>query len=187
MQFILSNEWYFNWEFSLLDWISEHRIEWLNSVMKFISFLGNKGWLWIVIALVLLAWPKYRKTGLKMALSLIIMTVVGNMILKPWVARVRPYEINTAMELLVAKLSSYSFPSGHTYGSFAGAVVLLLNHKKIGIPAVILAALIGFSRMYLYVHFPTDVLAGMVLGIVTAIAANWIINRIYEKRGMKTC
>ena len=174
--------WYFEWEFKLLDRIYELHTPVLDGFMKFVSFLGNKGWFWILLTLLFIAMPKYRRTGFKMAVSLVLMTVIGNMIIKPLVGRVRPYEVNTAVELIVAKLSSYSFPSGHTFGSFAAAVVLFINHKKIGIPALVLAVLIGFSRMYLYVHFPTDVLAGAVFGVITAVIAEITVNCISKRK-----
>jgi undecaprenyl-diphosphatase len=96
-------------------------------------------------------------------------------------ARIRPCDINTAISLLISRPLDYSFPSGHTMSSFAAAMVLFLTNKKIGIPALILAAFISLSRLYLYVHFPTDVLAGAVLGILFAhLSIKIIDNKISE-------
>ena len=169
-------------ELPVLDWISEHlHCGFLDAVMPAITFLGNGGWFWIAIAAVMLIFKKTRKTGLMMGVALICGLLVGNLFLKPVVARIRPYEYNEAIQLLIKTPHDYSFPSGHTLASFEGAVVLLLREKKyIGIPAVVLAALIAFSRMYLYVHYPTDVLAGALLGTAFALIAVRVVNMAYD-------
>jgi undecaprenyl-diphosphatase len=81
--------------------------------------------------------------------------------------------------LLIEAPTDYSFPSGHTIASFEAATVLLIRHKKWGIMAMVLAVLIAFSRLYLYVHYPTDVLSSIVLGIGIAFAANYFVNQGY--------
>ena len=101
-----------------------------------------------------------------MAIALSLGFIFGNLLLKPLVGRIRPYDITPNINMLVNALSDYSFPSGHTLSSFAVATVILCFNKKIGIFAMIIATLIGFSRLYLYVHFPTDVLCGAILGIL---------------------
>lgn len=166
------------WEFHLLDWIHHNlHSDLLTAVMRVITTLGDYGLLWILLALILLAIPKTRRCGLAMALSLILCAILGNLLLKPLVARVRPYDVNTAIELFIPRLNDFSFPSGHTYSSFAGAVVLLCYYKKTGIVSLILAALIAFSRLYFYVHYPTDVLVGMLMGIGFALLSVWLVRR----------
>ena len=99
--------------------------------------------------------------------------ITGNMILKPLVARLRPFTVNTAVELLIPPPADFSFPSGHTYASFASSTAILRNNRRIGSCALVLAILIAFSRLYLYVHYPTDVLFGILLGIL----AGWLGNQ----------
>lgn len=117
------------------------------------------------------------------AASLVGSVVVNNLFLKNVVARTRPYEVVEGLTRLIEKQSDYSFPSGHTAASFAAAVILFLQlPKKYGIPALILAVLISFSRLYLGVHYPTDVLAGAVSGTLIALAVHWI----FEKKKKST-
>lgn len=135
-------------------------MDWL---MKALSIIGNAGFVWIVIALILIAVKKYRRTGFMMAAGLILGLIIGNLVLKNVIARPRPCWLDEGIPLLISKPADYSFPSGHTLASFVSAFVLLGESKKIGIPALIVAILIAFSRMYLFVHFPTDILGGILL------------------------
>ena len=119
-----------------------------------------------------------------MAAALLMGLVVCNIILKPLVGRIRPFDyellhFGKVIPLLIEAPTDFSFPSGHTIASAEAAGVLLLHDKRLGIPAAILAALIAFSRLYLYVHYPTDVLAALVLGIGIALLANHVINKGY--------
>ena len=167
----------------ILDWIAEHlRCPFLDTIMPPITHLGDAGAVWILLALVLLCLPKYRKTGMKVALALALGLLVCNVTLKPLVARMRPFDyqllfFGKEIQLLIPAPTDFSFPSGHTNASFAAATAVLLCHRKIGVPAMILAALIAFSRLYLYVHYPTDVLASMVLGAAVAFLSNDLINK----------
>lgn len=117
-----------------------------------------------------------------MGLALIFCLLIGNVTLKPLIARPRPYSYFPDMTLLVAPLADFSFPSGHTFASFAAATALFLHHKKVGIAAYILAVIIAFSRLYFYVHFPTDVAAGMILGIFSGWAAYKIMQTAASKK-----
>jgi len=117
------------------------------------------------LAILLLIIPKTRRCGLAMAISLALCGIFGNLLLKPLIARTRPYDVNTAIELLIPRLTDFSFPSGHTYSSFAGAVVLLCYYRKTGIAALLLAICISFSRLYFYVHYPTDIIVGILMGV----------------------
>ena len=171
-----------NFELNMLDWIQTNmQSAFSDWFFPLITKLGDAGIFWILVAAVMLIFPKTRKTGAMMGLALVFGLIVCNMTLKPLIARIRPYDVNTAVTLIVEKMHDFSFPSGHTTASFEGAVVLLMRDKRLGIPAMILAVLIAFSRLYLYVHFPTDVLAGAVLGTLFAVLAVYLVNQICEK------
>lgn len=180
MQYIAQN--FLQIEFQILDWIAGLRTEWLDTLIPILSAFGNDGIGWIIVAVILTCIPKYRKAGLTMGLALIFCLLIGNMTLKPLIARPRPYSYFPEMTLLIAPLSDFSFPSGHTFASFASATALYLHHKRLGIAAYILAAIIAFTRLYLYVHFPSDVLAGLLLGIVSGWVAYHITTAIQHKR-----
>ncbi len=169
-----------NADFAILDWIAEHlRNPILDFLMPIITRLGDEGIFWIAVALVLLIFPKTRKTGAMMGVAMLLGLLIGNLTLKPLIARVRPYNIKEGIELLVAPLSSYAFPSGHTLVCFEAATVLMLRHRKPwGIISLVAAILVGFSRMYLYVHYPTDVLGGILLGVLFGFCGVWFINAI---------
>ena len=167
------------WEFNLLDQIQQHLAnDFLNALVPRISSLGDVGLIWIALSILLLLFPKTRKAGLASGIALLFMLITGNMILKPLVARLRPFTVNTAVELLIPPPTDFSFPSGHTYASFASASAIFRNNRKIGIPALILASLIAFSRLYLYVHYPTDVLFGILFGILEGWIGILISNRV---------
>ena len=175
----------------ILDWIAEHlRCSLLDALMPAITHLGDAGILWIVLAVLFLILPKYRKAGLTMAVSLLIGLLVCNVTLKPLVARMRPFDyqllhFGKEIPLLIARPHDFSFPSGHTNASFAAAVALLLHHRRLGICAMLPAVLIAFSRLYLYVHYPTDVLTSVILGSGTAFLAYFLVNKgttLYENK-----
>ena len=177
-----------NIDFMILDFIQKHmRCEMLDAVMPVITALGNGGIIWIAMTAILLCFPKTRRLGAGMAVSLALEAVLCNVILKPLAARTRPFDIRTEIVLLIARPHDYSFPSGHTGAAFAAAAALYFGKSCGWIPAGILAVLMGFSRLYLYVHYPTDVLGGALLGIITG----WMSVRFFEKadclRGERKC
>ena len=153
----------------------------LDAVMPAVTSLGNGGLVWIAVALILTAVKKYRVAGIAVLIALILNLLIGNVILKPLIARVRPCDINTAVKLLIPRPTDYSFPSGHTLSSFAAATVIFLRDKRFGTAALILASLIAFSRLYLYVHYPTDVLAGIVIGIAIGFFSYYATDKITKK------
>ena len=151
-------------ELSVLHFIQSLRSDELDQLMLFISSLGNFGAIWIALAALLLILTGFRRSGLAVSFALLIDFVAVNLILKPLVGRERPCDINVPEDMLLACLSDHSFPSGHTAAAFAAAVALLVCHKKAGLFALILALVMGFSRLYLFVHYPSDVIAGALLG-----------------------
>lgn len=172
-----------SFDFKILDYIQgAFKCPFLDRVMPVITHLGSLGILWIIITVIMLFTKKYRKTGVTSGIALLLSLLICNLLIKPAVARIRPYEINTLITLLVEPLSDYSFPSGHTTAAFAASVAVLLRKKRvIGIPMLIISVLIAFSRLYLYVHFPSDVFFGMLLGITFAITAYFITNSVYKR------
>ena len=143
-------------EFQILDALQKIHTPILDKCMAAITSLGNAGIIWIILAAVLLIYPKTRKTGIIVVAALIVDLILCNVILKNLIARTRPYDINTAVQIIIAKPHDYSFPSGHTAASFASVAALYLAGAKKGWKiAGVLAVLIAFSRVYFYVHFPT--------------------------------
>lgn len=170
-------------ELRFLDFLQTIHTPLLDKILAFITSLGNAGIIWIVLAVVLLILPKTRKAGIIVAAALLMDLILCNLILKNLVARVRPYDVNTAIAILIKKPLDFSFPSGHTAASFAAMTALFLaKMKKAWIAALILAVLIAFSRLYFYVHYPTDVLGGAVVGILSGIIGYAIVEKIDKRR-----
>lgn len=180
-----------NFDLPILDWIAEYLwCPFLDAVMPVVTHLGDGGILWIALAVILLCLPKHRRTGFAMGAALLMGLLVCNLWLKPMIGRLRPFDYqlqcyDRVIPLLIKAPADPSFPSGHTIASFEASTVLLLHRKKWGIPAMLLAILIGFSRLYLYVHYPTDVIASVVLGTGIAFLAHFLVNKgysLYNKR-----
>lgn len=172
-------DWIQNTDWAVLHWIHDTlRCGIMDFLMPKITTLGNGGAIWIAAAAAMTASKKYRKWGIAMFAALAAGVLVGNVALKPLIARARPCWLES-VPLLIATPTDYSFPSGHTLSSVIGAYMLTAANRKFGWAAIPLAALIGFSRLYLYVHFPTDVLAsaviGTVIGMVTVLTARKVI------------
>lgn len=169
-----------------LDWTILHGIQdslrcgFLDFVMPKITTLGNGGAIWIILAVCLMISHKYRKYGFVMISALAVGALIGNVCIKPLVARARPCWIES-VSLLIQNPRDYSFPSGHTLSSVIGAVVLTAANRKFGWFAIPLAALIAFSRLYLYVHFPSDVLTAAVMGVIIGVAVVKLANRFILK------
>lgn len=178
------NVFYWDWEFSWLYAIQQLHNPVLDKLMILLSTLGDGGILWIALGLLLL-WPKrYRSTGIQMLVSIAITFIIGNLVLKNVVMRARPCMIDTTILPLIRVPGDYSFPSGHSMNGFTAAVALFCNQKKWGIPAIALAALIAFSRLYNFVHFPTDVMFGMLLGTTVAVVVCTIFRKKCQKESL---
>lgn len=174
-----------DWEFDFLYAIQSIRTPFLDKVMALLSTLGNAGALWIVIGVVLCISKKYRRGGLQMLSAELLSFIVGNLILKNMVDRLRPCQIDETVNLIVTIPFDSSFPSGHTLNGITAAVTLMFIDKRMGIPALALAILIAFSRMYNFMHFPTDVLAGAVLGVISAVFVNYLFKRAGKREVTK--
>ena len=165
-------------ELQFLDGIQKIHTPILDQVMRFVTSLGNASVVWILLAIVLLLIPKTRKGGVVLLAALCIEIILCNGILKNLFARTRPYEVNQAVRLFITRPKDYSFPSGHTAAAFAAVTALYLAKvKKVWQCALILAVLIAFSRMYFYVHYPTDILGGALLGIISGLTGYWMVKR----------
>lgn len=174
-----------SFEFTLLDALQALRCPVLDALAVFFDQAGAHGEIWIAFTAVLLAFRRTRRAGLAMALALGLYMLAGHCALKPLFARPRPCDVNTAITILVKRPHGHSFPSGHTASAFAAAFALWLQNRKLGVPALVLAAFIAFTRLYLYVHFPTDVLGGLVLGLALGALALWIVDKLANKSKKK--
>ncbi|MCQ2354057.1 MAG: phosphatase PAP2 family protein [Clostridia bacterium] len=180
----------YTFDYSVLNWIQENlQSAFTDGFMSFVTHFGDGGVLWIGLSALFLCFRKTRKAGFVMGLALFFGLIVGNVTLKPLIARVRPYEnaeyadlIRITKDMLLIKAPvDYSFPSGHSLSCFEASVGLFICNKKIGTPAIILAVFVAFSRLYLYVHYFTDVAVGAVLGTGFAIASYFIVNALEPK------
>ncbi len=159
-------------DLAIVSWFAEHHTPFLDSIMPWVTHLGDGGFIWILLTLLLLIFPKTRKIGVMCAVALLLMAFSSSLI-KNLVARPRPYTHLPELVLLIPPEKSFSFPSGHTAASFAFAFSVWLNNRRWGWAALVGAMLIAFSRLYLSVHYPTDVLGGILLGALCALAARW--------------
>ena len=154
----------------------------LDGIMKFLSAINNHGEVWLAAALIMLLMPKYRRTGVGVLAALLLEVLLCTLFLKPLVGRIRPFTANPSAQLIIPPPEDFSFPSGHTASSFAAATAIFLQNRRLGTAAFILAAVIGFSRIYLYVHYPTDVWFGAVFGVLAAMLSNIAIGKIASKK-----
>lgn len=165
-------------DFMVLEYIREHlRNGFLDNIMPVVTAFGNMGMFWVVVALIISAKRKYRKCSITMMIGMILGVILGNFVVKNIVRRDRPCWINEIGDMLIANPQDFSFPSGHTMSSFIAATILFYYDKRLGVPSFGVALLIAFSRMYLYVHFPTDIIGGAMLGVGIAIMTVSLTNR----------
>ena len=164
-------------ELEILHAIQGIRSDVLDQIMIFFTTLGNGGLIWIALGVVLSIIPKTRKCGLTILGSIVLTFVLGNLILKNLIGRARPFTVDSSVSLIIPQPKEFSFPSGHTMNGFTSATALFLYYRKTGIAALLLAATIAFSRMYLFVHYPTDILGGIILGVFDA----WLVYTFVNK------
>ncbi len=157
-------------DFSVLYMIKTLRCTFLDVVMPFLSALNNHGEIWILVGLTLVCTKRYRTAGICVLTGLLLGLIFGNGLLKNLIARPRPCWLHPDVPLLIPVPDDYSFPSGHTLSSFIAAFLLAKTDKRFGYFAIPFASVIAFSRLYMFVHFPTDILGGIVLAAVIAFA-----------------
>ncbi|MDO5853114.1 MAG: phosphatase PAP2 family protein [Thermoplasmata archaeon] len=162
-------------ELDILEWL-QGAAPALNDVMVAITTVSTYAAVWLILAFLLTCSKEYRRAGYAVIVSVVVAWILADFVIKPLVGRERPYEV-TGFDILVSAASTSSFPSGHTAFSFAAATAVFIHNRKWGIPALVFAALVGISRMYLYMHWPTDVLAGALLGIAAAYLCVWFLSR----------
>lgn len=158
----------------VLLWIQDYlRVSITTPFWKFITLLGNGGWFWILVSVLLIFLKKTRYVGVTALVSIMMGFIVTNLILKNVIARPRPFDVTSAVIPLITKPADFSFPSGHTCASFSAALVYYrMLPKKYGISALLLASMIAFSRLYLGVHYPSDITGGIAIAfIVSSLAA----------------
>lgn len=165
-------------ELQILDMIQQIRSPFLDSFMTIISTLGNRGVIWILMTVILFFRPKDRKIGIMILVALLLNMLLCNALIKPLVGRVRPCDVNWAIDLLVRRPLDKSFPSGHTSAAFAVTTALLFSkYRKWGWFHFVFSLVLAFSRLYLYVHYPTDVLVGAVLGTMCGFFAYYFVEK----------
>ena len=142
---------------------------------------GSYGQLWVIVAVLLLVFKKTRRAGASVLLAYLMVFLLGQIVLKNLVSRPRPCQIDQAFALLVARPSSSSFPSTHSAWAFGAATAIFMGHRKLGAAAFVVAALIAFSRMYMFLHFPTDVLFGAAMGIALGVLASRVAKALWKK------
>lgn len=170
----------------ILEWIANNlHNPILDKIFIILTTLGDNGFIWIIIALILLITKKYKKVGFLILCALLLNLILVNGLLKNIVQRARPFDAVPTVKLLISKPSSFSFPSGHTSSAFAAVGVIVPMMKKYRRYFIGLGLLIAFSRMYLFVHYPTDILGGVVMGILCAKIVLILVEIIYSRIKIK--
>ncbi len=162
-------------ELEILDWI-HGASPMLDIPMLAVTLVSTYALIWFVIAFLMTCTDRNRRIGIAIIVSLVVTFIVVDVLVKPCIGRIRPFEF-TDIQLIVDTPRSYSFPSGHSAYAFAGATVIAYYNRRWGIVALIFAAIVGFSRLYLYVHWPTDVIAGAIVGSAIALFCIWFLSR----------
>lgn len=174
--------WVTNIDWSILYGIQQHiRCAFLDAVMPLITMLGNAGIVWIAAAVAMMITKKYRRTGVLMGVGMILGIIIGNLFIKNLAARERPCWLDESVLMLIKIPRDFSFPSGHTLASAISTTVLIFADKRFAFAAVPLTLLIAFSRLYLFVHFPSDVFCGALLGVLLGITAWFAGGKAYDK------
>ena len=172
----------------VLLFIQDHlRFAEITPAVVFLTKLGNGGFIWIVLSILLLFPKKTRRAGVLSLLALLASLCVTNFFLKNYVARIRPYEVIPGLNCLVEKATDWSFPSGHASAAFASAVVIYKSRpKRLGVPCLILAFVISLSRLYVGIHYPSDVICGMIIGTLIGLILFWMFGeKKYKKKARR--
>lgn len=168
-----------NFDISVLDWIQANlRCGFLDSFLVILNYVMTSGILWIAIGVVMLFFRKTRAAGIILLAALAFVFLTGDVLLKHVISRPRPFTVNTDINLLMPKPNGSSFPSTHSGLAAAATTVLLAKKRAFGYAALVLTICIAFSRMYLYFHYPTDVLCGLLLGVLSGLLMLWIAKKM---------
>lgn len=161
----------------LFELVSSLSNSFMDYFFKFFTYLGNAGMVWIIAGLAMLFFQKTRRVGCCMLVCLALTFLLNDIIIKPIIHRARPFVADPTIKLLITAPGGYSFPSGHTAAAFSSSTAIFLHNKKYGLGAYLLALLIGVSRIYLFAHYPTDVICGLILGIICGV----VFTRLYDR------
>ncbi len=164
------------WELGVLEFLDSVHKSALDQVMVGITYSATSGLVWFVLGFLMTRSPGWRRCGVSVVVSVALAYIIVDIILKPLVCRERPFSVED-FDLLIPAPGTWSFPSGHTAPAFAGATAIFIHSRRWGCLALVYAALVGFSRLYLCVHWPTDVAAGAIIGVATALLAVWSMSR----------
>ena len=172
---------------AVMDFIQSHCHNLVtDAIFPAVTYLGESGIFWILLSLLMILLGKkrgWRETGVIMLFAMLLGLLIGEVTLKNIVCRPRPFQlISRDIRLLIPPPSGWSFPSGHSCASFAAATAVFLRDRRFGAAALVLAALIAFSRVFLFVHYPTDVLAGAALGAICAVGTAAVCSRVMKGR-----
>lgn len=164
------------WELSVLEWFDSLHGSVLDPVMIGITYSATSGLIWFVLGFLMTGSQRWRRCGVSVVVAVAATYILVDLVIKPLVCRERPFDV-ADFDLLISAPDTWSFPSGHTASAFAGATAILIHSRKWGCLALAYAVLVGISRLYLCVHWPTDVVAGALIGIAVTILAVWFMSR----------
>lgn len=169
-------------DMKIINFIDNYvRCAFLDRIMPIITSLGNGGIVWLFLSIYLIHSSNYRMEGYMVFASLVLTTILGEGVIKHLIRRSRPFISIRERTLLISKPMTYSFPSGHSASSFAVAGIFIIMNNRLSVYITVLAALIAFSRLYLEVHYPTDVITGIILGLLCSIIVCKVFNtEIFE-------
>ena len=173
----LGTVFYFDWELRFLHFLQSIHNPVLDSIMLFFTNLGAKGSI-LLLMLALAIFPKTRRIGIQMYLALFISILIVNCGMKPFITRCRPCWLEPGVKMLIELPHSHSFPSGHSSTFFAMATAVFLSNKRFGIPTLVVASIVAFSRLYLFAHWPTDVIGGILTGTLSGVLSFLIIDAL---------
>lgn len=172
------------WEADVLFWIHDVlSCGFMDALMAFVSNLCTGNLIWFLLVAILTYRKDTRYIGITLALALVISIVLCNGILKPCIDRTRPY-VEYGIQIIVHDADGHSFPSGHTTGVTVVTTTLLIHLRKWGYVMIPFAATVMLSRMYLFMHYPTDIIGGIVVGTASVILAYVIMTHMCRRRGI---